>query len=234
MSITMNAPAENTSSVENTTPVMNTIEVASTSARLDFDSLNWRMASQTKGEKGVLVAVADVEGYDLKAFRAVSTYEASVEQLRARIMDMDNFTKWVDGAVKASVINRIDENTQACYYENYAPWPVKNRDGVIVQHVVRIDEKTVSINIHANNELAEKKKGLVRVDYLQGSWVLQDIGSGKTKLTYQAHLDPNGNLPDWLINSMITDAPTATLKNLHNVDFSIYTPKQLELHVSTN
>lgn len=199
---------------------------------LKFDDLKWKKVSETKGDKGVVVEAAEVEGFELRAIRATSTYNVTAEQLRARIMDMDNFTKWVNSAVKAEVIHQIADNIQAVYCEHHAPWPVKNRDGVIIQHAVRLDENTICVNLYANNDLAKEKKDLVRVEYVQGAWILEDIGDGKTKLTYQVHSDPNGNIPDWLVNSKISEAPTSTLTNLHKVDFSIYPAENNALDLS--
>lgn len=196
-----------------------------------FDSLIWKHASQTKGDKGVAVEVAEVKGYELKAFRAVSTFDASIAQLRAVIMDMKNFIDWADGTKAAEVIKQISDNSQACYCEHNAPWPVKNRDGVIVQSVERISDGTVCIHLRSDNELVPIKKGLVRVQYLRGTWILNDIGAGKTKVTYQVHSDPGGNIPDWLVNTMITEAPTTTLANLHKVNFNRYSEEQLALPV---
>ena len=195
---------------------------------LDFDSLEWKKVSTTKKDgKSIVVETAHVDGFVLKAFRATSTYNATSAQMKAAIFDMENFTSWMDGAVKASIIHKVDEYTQSTYYENAAPWPVKNRDGVIIQHLVRIDENTISVQFHANKDLIEEKKGLVRIDYMEGDWILQDLANGTTKLTYQAHLDPNGAVPEWVINLMITGAPTKTMKNLHDFDYSIYSSQML-------
>ena len=199
---------------------------------IKFDDLNWKKESQTEGDKGVAVELAHVKGFELRAIRATSIYDVTAEQLRARIMDMDNFTKWVNSAVKAEVVNKIADNIQAIYCEHRAPWPVKNRDGVIIQHAVRLNENTICINLYANNDLAKEKKGLVRVEYVQGAWILEDIGGGKTKLTYQIHSDPNGNVPYWVINSKMSEGPTSTLTNLHKVDFSIYPPENPDLDLS--
>ena len=144
-------------------------------------------------------------------------------------MDMENFHRWATGTVQAKVVHKPAEHIQACYCEYKAPWPVKNRDGVVVQHALRFSENAIGIRLHALNGVVAEQKGMVRVDYLRGLWHLEDLGSGQAKLTYQVHSDPNGNIPDWVVNSMITDAPTNTLRNLHKSDFSLYSNQPLEL-----
>jgi len=207
---------------------METVTFKIRSKKINFDSLTWKKSSGTqKDGKSIVVETAKVEGFDIKAFRATSIYDATSGQMKAAIFDMPHFTEWMDGAVVATLIHQVDEYTQATYYENAAPFPVKHRDGVVIQHVVRLDENTISIQIHENNELIGEKKGLVRVTHMEGDWILQDLEDGKTKLTYQAHLDPNGAVPDWVINMIITGAPTNTMKNLHDVDYSIYSSERL-------
>ncbi|MCG8671707.1 MAG: START domain-containing protein [Pseudomonadales bacterium] len=211
---------------------LETFDIEPPKERLCFDSLPWKKAAQTKGPKGVLVETAQVKGFELRAIRAQSTYDASMWQLRARIMDMSNFPKWVEGVLRAEVIRRNAKHIQACYSEYHAPWPVKNRDGVVVQHAKRVDDNTIQIHLHAQSNLLEERKGIVRVDYLDGCWTLTDLGNGKTKLVYQVHSDPNGNIPDWVVNSRIAEAPTNTLSKLHQADFGIYSPEHLEVDLA--
>lgn len=190
--------------------------------QLAFEQLRWKKAAQTKDERAILVETADVDGFVLKALRASSVFNASIEQLRACIMDMDNFTNWVNSAVRAEVIERYEPLAQACYCEYHTPWPLKNRDGVVVQQAEHLDDNTIKINLNAKTGLVDKKNNLVRVEYLQGAWLLEALKPGVSQLTYCIHSDPNGRIPDWVINSKLTETPISTLTNLHQQDFSRY------------
>lgn len=194
---------------------------------LRFEDLAWKKAAQTNGHQAILVETAEVDGFVLKAIRATSTYRATIQQLRACIMDMDNFPKWVKSAVKAEVVERYEPAMQACYCEYHTPWPLKNRDGVVVQKAERINENKIIISLNARRNLVPKKKNLIRVEYLQGAWVLETLDEGVSKLTYHVHSDPNGGIPDWVINSKIAETPIGTLTNLHGQNFSRYGQEQL-------
>ena len=193
---------------------------------VNFETLDWNLA---KKSKNLTVEVAEVEGSNIKAFKAISTYDTSVENLVSAITDMPNFASWMDGAEEASVIKKIDANTQACYFQNNVPWPFENRDGVIVQSVDRSGATIVTINLSLDNALAPEREGVVRMSELDGAWILENVGENKTKLTYQMHLDPTGEIPQWVVNTMLTGTPKATLKNLHKFDFSRYGGVQPEL-----
>lgn len=186
---------------------------------IDFDTLNWK---ESLVKDNLKIEVAKVEGFDIKAFKAKSTYNASMEQMLAAITDMTRFTQWVEGALEARVIKKIDNHTQACYYVNEIPWPLKDRDGVIVQRVNRVDEKTIRIDLSTMNELAPENGNYVRISQLEGAWVLKKIDENKVELTYLMHLDPVGNIPTSIVNLMLTDTPKKTLMNLHKVNLGHY------------
>lgn len=197
-------------------------------ADVNFQNLDWK---EKVTENNLTISTAEVPGYQIKAFKAVSTYEASMAQMVAVITDMTHFTDWMEGALEAHVIKRFNNKSQACYYVNDIPFPLKERDGVIVQTIRHIDDKNISIDLTPQNELAEERKKYTRVNHFLGNWILKEVDEGKVELTYQIHLDPAGMIPDWVVNLMITNTPKKTLKKLHEVDLSRYGKDELNFEV---
>lgn len=197
-----------------------------TSHAMDFNALEWKGAVDKDNLK---IVVAEVEGSPIKAFSATSTYNATLDQLVGAITDMTHFNDWVEGAVESRVIKQLDDSTQACYYVNHVPLPFKNRDGVIVQHVKRVDSKTVIIELSSSNELEPIHDQYARITRLSGAWILHEVAPNKVELTYQVHLDPAGHIPKWIVNLMITETPSKTLMNLHKQDLSRYSDRKLGL-----
>ena len=194
---------------------------------IDFDSLQWHDALI---RKGITVKVAQVEGHSIKAFRATATYEASLYQIVNAITDMSRFTHWMHEAQEAWVAERLADNVQACYFRNNTPWPLQDRDGVIVQSLSVLSEKKIRIHLNLMNELVPENKEHTRLEHLEGDWFVEQIAGGKVQVTYQIHLDPVG-VPGWVVNFMITDTPYQSLKKLADVDFSVYGNQVPELMV---
>ncbi|MDF1764277.1 MAG: START domain-containing protein, partial [Oleibacter sp.] len=98
------------------------------------------------------------------------------------------------------------------------PWPVKNRD-VVTHSVVTQDPatKVVSIKIDKAEDIFPKDRDFVRMKKLDAIWQLTPIENDVLRVTYEAHADPGGGLPSWLINSLIVDTPLNTLRNLRKV-----------------
>ena len=162
------------------------------------------------------------QGHSIKAFRATSKYKASIDTSIDAITNMDHYLEWVEGAKEAKVIKTFNEFKQACYYVNNLPMPLKDRDGVVIQEIVRIDSDNARIDISTMNELAEENKRYVRINQLEGGWLLKKLDDEFVELTYQVHLDPEGIIPNWVVNLMITDTPKKTLNNLHGLLLSRY------------
>ena len=40
------------------------------------------------------------------------------------------------------------------------------------------------------------------------------LANGQVEVVYEAHADPGGGLPSWLVNSFVVDAPLNTLRGL--------------------
>ena len=149
---------------------------------VDFDSLNWKTSYEADN---LVIYTAPVQGHHIDAFKAVSTYDATLHQVLNAVTDMETFTDWMAGAEESWVAKKLDANTQACYFRNDTPFPLKDRDGVIVQKVSRVSEKEVIVHLNLMNELVDEKSKYVRVDHLEGDWIIRELGANQVELTYQ-------------------------------------------------
>ena len=71
-------------------------------------------------------------------------------------------------------------------------------------------------------EYSAEVKGVVRIPYLDGFWLLEKIDDNKTKVTYQVHADPGGTIPAWLANATAVNNPYETLRNMRvNIEIAI-------------
>ncbi|MNF14250.1 hypothetical protein D3C80_2163940 [compost metagenome] len=58
---------------------------------------------------------------------------------------------------------------------------------------------------------------MIRVRRLQGEWIMRPLGERETEVTYQLQADPAGDVPGWLANRFVVDAPMVTLRTLRAV-----------------
>ncbi len=177
----------------------------------------------TKEKEGIQVYVRDNPNSPLKIFRGITTIPAKLSSLVAVLDDIKAMPKLLHDCQSAKIIKEVGNTSSTIYVVTKMPWPVKNRDSV-VHSVLSQDKKTkkVLIRMQSQPKAVPLKQNRVRVQTMSGYWefiplLVDGKSSGKTKVTYELSLDPGGNLPKWLVNTLAVDFPFNTLKNLHKL-----------------
>jgi hypothetical protein len=169
---------------------------------------NWQLA---KDEAGIKVYLSDIPGSKYKAYRAVTTVNASIKQLLALQADVKGSCKWIFECQEQSLLKT--EGGQSWLYARFAaPWPVSARDSVLHVTTSAAADGTVTRLLQALPDFLPKEQDFVRVSRVDGFWSLQPKSEDSVEVVYQAHMEPGGSVPSWLANSFVIDAPFNTLQ----------------------
>lgn len=169
---------------------------------------DWQLA---KDEAGIKVYLSSVSGSQYKAYRAVTTVNASIEKLLALQADVKGSCAWIYECQQQSMLKTV--GAESWLYARFsAPWPVEARDSVLHVATTTAADGTVTRLLHALPEYLPEEKDFVRVTRVDGFWTLQPKAAGKVEVVYQAHMEPGGSVPSWLANSFVVDAPFDTLQ----------------------
>jgi hypothetical protein len=124
----------------------------------------------------------------------------------------------VDSVDESRTIRRIDASSAYVYTVSNAPWPVSDRDAVVKTTIIRDPtSRAVQIRSHAVPKLIPEEKGHIRVQMVDSRWDLTPLPDNRVEVSYFVHSDPGGQIPTWLINSMVIDQPFNTLRNLRDI-----------------
>lgn len=175
---------------------------------------NWTISKQ---EQGIKVYVRDTPGSALKAFKGSITLPEKLDTVLSVIEDTSNFPQLLHKCKKANTLKQVSENESYKYLVTDMPWPVRDRD-TIVHAVVTHDKgsKAVKIALTAAPQMMPRQAGLLRITKMTGQWLLIPEKNG-VKVIYEMSVDPGGNIPKWLVNTMAVDMPFYTLRNLRQL-----------------
>ncbi|MEB8432075.1 START domain-containing protein [Cocleimonas sp. KMM 6892] len=176
---------------------------------------NWYLE---KEEDNIQVFVSKTKGSPLKSFRGVVTVDSSVNSVLSVIADTSSYPRWVHNCKSAKTIKRVSETEIYNHIVTDMPWPVIDRDSVVQS--VKTQNKTsnqITITFVSKPAMIEKLPKTVRITKMQGLWELTPLQNGKLKILYQMSVDPGGNIPKWLVNSLAVDIPYHTLNNLRRI-----------------
>lgn len=172
----------------------------------------WEVAK--KGD-GITVFTRSVKGSGFKEYKAVMNVKASLSRMVALVEDVAAYPSWIHTCKEGKLLKRINEKETFNYTINEAPWPVKDRDAV-VRNKIRQNpgDRTVTIDIKGIPDYIPEKTGLQRVVKIEGFWRFTPLENASVEVVYQVHTEPGGNLPSWLVNSIVVSQPFHTLVNM--------------------
>ncbi|MGR6874256.1 START domain-containing protein [Pseudomonas sp. HK3] len=174
----------------------------------------WQLEAHDE-DKDIKVFTREVEGSELKEFKGVTHIKADVNAFVALLKDDPQATSWMHNVIVFDVKDRINDEETVIYTVNEAPWPVTNRD-VYIRSVMTADAHgVVTSSIKAESDYGDINEDYVRMPNVNGQWVFTPQAEGIVEVVYQAHANPGGSLPDWLVNSIVVETPMETLTNLH-------------------
>ena len=166
-------------------------------------------------KEDIRVFTQKMKGSEFKAFRAVTRVNSTLTGLVALLEDADGAKDWVFKCRRMELIESLSPTESYYYMITDMPWPVKNRDSISLAKVTQ-DAATgqVRVDIQAANGIKKSRKGYVRIREMSGYWLFTPLANGQVEVVYEAHADPGGGLPSWLVNSFVVDAPLNTLRGL--------------------
>ncbi len=172
----------------------------------------WKKA---KEEKGVVVYTRSIEDSDFIAFKAVTEVNASLDEVEAALRDIENYDEWYHQVSFGEVLKKVHDNVGYCYITVDVPWPATDRDNIFKFEWARSDNgKTLTLTSHAVPDYLPTKKEFVRIPMSDSIWKITAKSNNKVEIYHQAHADPGGSIPSWMVNNFVVNGPIYSLSRL--------------------
>lgn len=176
---------------------------------------NWE---RVKNSSGIEIFIRPVPGSAIKEFRAVTVVQGNLSSVLAMLDDTVSYPRWMYRCTEAQLLSKKDMYERVTYTVTSSPWPVDPRD-IAVKSVISQNKKTLIVTVSLNGlpGYLPVKSGKVRMNRVNGYWMLEPLGSGRVRVTYRLHSEPGGTVPDSLVNSSLVDIPYNTLYNMQRL-----------------
>jgi len=173
---------------------------------------NWQLVVN---KEGVKICLATLASSIYKSFQGIVTMQASISQITDALADIKQAHLWLYNCKQVKLIAQQDYEYWT-YAQTKMPWPIKDRDLILHSKVEQQTDNSIIIHLSTEPNKVPVNVNHVRIRKLTGYWQLVAVSPNKTQVTYQLTLDPAGNIPVWLANQFVTEAPFQTLKGLRN------------------
>jgi ribosome-associated toxin RatA of RatAB toxin-antitoxin module len=132
--------------------------------------------------------------------KAIGEIAASTDLVHAVLEDLDSYTSFIPYTVECRVLKR-DGDSVVAYQRISAPL-VSDRDYTLRVHTtVKKAERGTTYFSHWTTDNAAgppERRGVVRVNLCEGSWLLEPTGPNTTHATYLIYTDSGGMIPSFI------------------------------------
>lgn len=182
--------------------------------------------AQSKGDNWILEKEGDgikiytriSEGSTIKEFKALTTSTQPIEWLANLIDDVENYPNWQANITTATLLKQVNATEKYIHYTTDTPWPITDRDVAIHAKKTKKENGAVLFTLTSVPNYIAEKEDFIRLKISNGSWEFTPIENNKIDVTYRFYGDPEGSLPEWLINVFIVTGPYETLTNMNNME----------------
>jgi len=190
-----------------------TVHAAEISPLPSAESAGWKPLSQ---DDGIVAFEKNLPGSDIVALRGEGIVAAPIENVASVIYDTPHAHEWVADLEEARILHWINPFEYVEYDHIGTPFVMKDRD--FVSHAV-IDydpaKRTFRYTFDAMDDPQAPKTGHVRGELHDTQFFLVPTADGKgTWVLGEAHADPKGSVPKWIVNLFQKGWPIDTIKSL--------------------
>jgi hypothetical protein len=187
--------------------------MAGANAGADGATAGWVEIGRTSG---ITLARRDVSEGNLPDFRGTTTIAADLARVVDELKKVEAHDEWMYRCAESRILKRYSEDHALIYNLTDVPWPIWDRDVILdTWFEWSADGRDVTLRFKdVSSYVMPVPERVVRIPHLEGSYHLQQLGPGRTRVVYQVSADIGGSVPAWVGARVARDMPYQTLFHL--------------------
>jgi hypothetical protein len=191
---------------------------------IDLLTINILLAQSwnfVKEKEGIKVFTRHEPNSNLKAFKGEATLNVPIGKVSELFCNNSNFDWWDKNITQIKVLDS-EENKYYQFYLVYSlPWPLADRD-FAVDVRMKCDSATgiLTVNSKPLLNVVPLKPDLVRITKYWQKWTIQPVDKSHVHAILEGFIDPGGNVPSWLYNIIVPQAPVKSILSLQKYSLS--------------
>jgi hypothetical protein len=168
-----------------------------------------------KDKDSIKIYTRNTENSSFKSVKVMCTISGTLSQLTALLLDVNAHEQWVYNTKSSYLVKQVKQNQQIYYSEIDLPWPLANREIVVIMTIVQDPvSRVLQVNIDNAENQIPVKSGTVRVPASSVKWSVTPLEGNHLSIEYYGQADPGGSVPAWAANPFTTKGPFETFKKL--------------------
>lgn len=170
-----------------------------------------------KRTEGVSVYKRPSVLYPIDEVLVVGMVDSKLPMVVRAVKDIDRMSKYYKEMEKMYLVEKIDENNYYTYSLTGMPWPLKNRETIMKVNLRKDGNKVIVTSVAQKyHPKVPINNDNVRITRMFQQWVLIDCND-KTKVSQVLKIDPSGNIPKSVMNTILKTVTIDSIKNLRRM-----------------
>lgn len=172
---------------------------------------DWKIASD---KDNITLWTKDYPNSEIKQFKLKTTIKADFEKAYSVLRDVERMNLWYDRVSSVTLLKRISPNEGIYLLEYGLPFPFENRIATIRGAIdYNKDQGKITVNTSYHpNEIPKSKSEMLQIKTIGSTWEVTKLPNGLIEIIHSGHMNPGGNIPNWLTNDGVTSGPIKTIK----------------------
>jgi hypothetical protein len=189
----------------------------STTYAADFDGLyddgGWEFI---KEKKGFEIYSRPMPGTKVLGFKVEGYINAPIIDIMATLRDVNLSKEWQPDLIEKITVKDLGDLEAITYSRVNMPWPLDDRDYVIHNKLMVHKEKKLLFVLSKSviKKGWESGQRAVRANIGYSNIGLRPAGESRTYVEWTLFGEPNGNIPNWVVNFYQQSFPIAFFKHL--------------------
>ena len=168
-----------------------------------------------KEKDGIRIYTRKEANSSLKSYKGEAYLHTKLEKVYELIGNPKNVDWWADDISEIKIL-LYEKGKHVQYYLVYdVSWPITDRD-LAVDAFITTDPVT-GVRIVEARPLANvvpERKDRVRIKKYWQNWTITPMPDGTIHVVLEGFVDPEGSIPAWLYNMVITDTPLKVITSV--------------------
>ncbi len=183
-------------------------------AILQSQAQSWDFVKESTGVK---IFTRNEANSSLKSFKGEITFKADIDKVNLIVGNANNIEWWDKDIIEKRVL-AFEPDKMIRYYLVYnVPWPFSKRD-LALEARISIDPATGDRMVFSKpiTDVVPERPDIVRIKRYWQKWTVHQLPKGYVHVILEGFVDPGGNIPSWLYNSVITETPMRVMKGMRD------------------
>jgi hypothetical protein len=158
-----------------------------------------------------------------RQLKAEFVIDCPVEKVVSVLRDEKTYTQWMKASKTYFRLKTISENQWYSYVQFSIPWPLNNQDCILKYEVHENNELLrTEITLVGEPDFLKTYDGVERISHMEGSWVITQIGTGKSRVEYLVYSNQAPKFPTWITDPLIQKNLLKTMNAFREIVMNNY------------